>query len=245
MRVAARRPHTSSQGDLAGAIAAVARGGRRGRGRTRRGSRGSPHSSYCRRRWLTRVTRVRPEPPPRGPSSPPRNSAMSTSVLSTSSSMIAHLAAGDVALASEAAEAAWSHMRRPSWDSVSSTARWIAQAALARGDLTGGSTRSRRCHRGEQSGWNLATALTTRARVAIAEGDPERAEQDAHDALACSAAVGAYLGVPDLLEILAGLAGDAGSHREAARLFGAADGHPRAHGRGALRRSTKPDTRRR
>ena len=74
------------------------------------------------------------------------------------------------------------------------------------------------------SGWNLAAALTTRARVAIAEGDPERAEQDAHDALARSAGVGALLGVADLLEILAGLAADAGSHREAARLFGAADG---------------------
>ncbi len=34
----------------------------------------------------------------------------------------------------------------------------------------------------------------------------------------------AYLGVPDILEILAGLAGDADSHREAARLFGAAEG---------------------
>ena len=73
-----------------------------------------------------------------------------------------------------------------------------------------------------KSGWNLASALTTRARVAIAEGDPERAEQDAHDALACGTAVGVGLGVADLLEILAGLASDAGSHREAARLFGAA-----------------------
>ena len=73
-------------------------------------------------------------------------------------------------------------------------------------------------------------ALTTRARVAIAEGDPEGAERDAHDALACSAGVGALLGVPDILEILAGLAGDAGSHREAARLFGAADGIRRRTG---------------
>ena len=65
-------------------------------------------------------------------------------------------------------------------------------------------------------------ALTTRARVAIAQGEPEQAERDAHDALACAADVQAYLGVPDILECLAGLAGDAGSHREAARLFGAA-----------------------
>ena len=77
-------------------------------------------------------------------------------------------------------------------------------------------------------------ALTARARVAIAQGEPEQAERDAHDALARAAEVEAYLGVPDILECLAALAGEAGSHREAARLFGAADGHPATHGRGAL-----------
>lgn len=69
-----------------------------------------------------------------------------------------------------------------------------------------------------------AAALTTRARVAIAEGEPEQAERDAHDALACCAGVNAYLGVPDILDILAGLASGAGNNIEAARLFGAADG---------------------
>ena len=34
----------------------------------------------------------------------------------------------------------------------------------------------------------------------------------------------AYLGVSDTLECLAALAGESGSHREAARLFGAAHG---------------------
>jgi len=63
--------------------------------------------------------------------------------------------------------------------------------------------------------------LTTRARVAIAQGEPEQAERDAHDSLA-SIPEGSRLGVSDTLECLAGLAGDAGSHREAARLFGAA-----------------------
>ncbi len=38
-----------------------------------------------------------------------------------------------------------------------------------------------------------------------------------------AAAVDAHLVTPDALECLAGLAGDAGSHREAARLFGAAE----------------------
>ena len=77
-------------------------------------------------------------------------------------------------------------------------------------------------------------ALTTRARVAIAQGEPDQAERDAHDALARAAEVEAYLGIPDILECLAALAGEAGSHREAARLFGAAHGHPAAHGRGPV-----------
>jgi len=64
--------------------------------------------------------------------------------------------------------------------------------------------------------------LLTRARVAIAQGEPEQGERDAHDALACAAEVEAYLFIPDILECLGALAGDAGSHREAARFFGAA-----------------------
>ena len=77
-------------------------------------------------------------------------------------------------------------------------------------------------------------ALTTRARVAIAQGEPEQAERDAHDALARAAELEAYLFIPDILECLGTLAGEAGSHREAARLFGAAAGHPAAHRRGAV-----------
>jgi DNA-binding CsgD family transcriptional regulator len=66
-------------------------------------------------------------------------------------------------------------------------------------------------------------ALTTRARVAIAQGEPGQAERDAHEALALAASTRAYLGAPDTFECLAALAVDAGSHREAVRLFGAAD----------------------
>jgi predicted ATPase/class 3 adenylate cyclase/DNA-binding CsgD family transcriptional regulator len=135
--------------------------------------------------------------------------------------MLAHLAAGDVALAADMAEAAWSHVR-DLYGTATLNSAYIAQVALARGDLTA----ARRWVDDAivvTTGWLLAAALTTRARIAIAHGEPEQAERDAHDALACSAGVGAYLGVPDILEILAGLAGDAGSHSEAARLFGAAD----------------------
>ena len=55
----------------------------------------------------------------------------------------------------------------------------------------------------------------------MAQANPEQAEHDAHDALA-GTPEGFYFEHADILECLATLAGDAGSHREAARLFGAA-----------------------
>ena len=102
-------------------------------------------------------------------------------------------------------------------------AAFNAQAALAGGDLIAAR------HWADDAvtmatGAYLVSALTTRARVAIAQGEPEQAERDAHDALALAADIEAYLGISDTLECLAALAGDAGSHREAARLFGAAHG---------------------
>ena len=68
------------------------------------------------------------------------------------------------------------------------------------------------------------SALTTRARVAAAQGEPEQAERDTHDALTIAASLSSYRNVPDNLECLAAFAGAAGSHREAARIFGAAHG---------------------
>jgi DNA-binding CsgD family transcriptional regulator len=120
-----------------------------------------------------------------------------------------------------AVEAAWQQMSvSPATAAVQHA--FNAQAALAGGDLSAArrwaddavTTTTR---------WWLAVALTTRARVAIAHGEPERAERDAYDALACATEVEAYLGISDTLECLATLAGDAGNHREAARLFGAAE----------------------
>ena len=72
-------------------------------------------------------------------------------------------------------------------------------------------------------GWHRAKALTTRAHVAIAQGEVEQAECDAHESLSCAAEVRAYQIVPDALEILAEVAGAAGGHREAARFGGAAE----------------------
>jgi DNA-binding CsgD family transcriptional regulator len=72
------------------------------------------------------------------------------------------------------------------------------------------------------TGFWTTFALTTRARVAIARGEPEHAERDAHDALARADDIQARTGVADTLECLAVLAGDGGSAREATRLLGAA-----------------------
>jgi predicted ATPase/class 3 adenylate cyclase/DNA-binding CsgD family transcriptional regulator len=132
---------------------------------------------------------------------------------------LATLAAGDVAAAADASEAA---SQRMSAELGVVNVNPIAQIALARGDLIA----ARRWADDAVSmmrGWHLAVALTTRARVAIARGEPELAERDAHDALACAAGVEAHLGIPDALECLGALACAADSHLEAARLFGAAD----------------------
>jgi predicted ATPase/class 3 adenylate cyclase/DNA-binding CsgD family transcriptional regulator len=133
---------------------------------------------------------------------------------------VAAQAAGDAATARGATEAAWPHVSAlPAFAGVLRTFK--AVAALAGGDLVA----ARRCAGDAVStttGVHLMQALTARARVAIAAGEPEQAERDAHDALARTAELEAYLFIPDILECLAAVAGEAGSHREAARLFGAA-----------------------
>jgi DNA-binding CsgD family transcriptional regulator len=52
---------------------------------------------------------------------------------------------------------------------------------------------------------------------------PERAGRDAHDALTQCGDLEVRLVIPDILECLAEIAHDAGSHHQAARLFGAAE----------------------
>jgi len=135
---------------------------------------------------------------------------------------VAALAAGDVAAADDALAAAWHHLSvQPKM--AASWSAYPAQAALARGDLTAARRWADEAV-AATSGWHLSLALTTRARVAIAQGEPGQAERDAHDALATAASTRAYTGALDSLECLAAIAVDAGSHLEAARLFGAADG---------------------
>src|SRR6185437_7435490 len=133
----------------------------------------------------------------------------------------AELAGGDVEAAAHASEAACERMadRRP--DLAATTAKPEAQVALARGDLT-----SARRWADEDvaaaAGWFTAQALTTRARVALAQNESGQADRDLHDALTRTAEMRAYLLIPDILECLAEVAGAVGSHLEAARLYGAA-----------------------
>ncbi|HZC93673.1 MAG TPA: LuxR family transcriptional regulator [Mycobacterium sp.] len=133
----------------------------------------------------------------------------------------AALASGDVEAALDATAAAWEHGSfLPGF--AAHLRPLIAQAALAGGDLIA----ARRWADDAVTtapGWAvLIRALAARASVAIAQGEPEQAERDVHDALASVPKDFPYAGTSDTLECLATLVGEAGSHREAARLFGAA-----------------------
>jgi predicted ATPase/serine/threonine protein kinase/DNA-binding CsgD family transcriptional regulator len=133
----------------------------------------------------------------------------------------AALAVGDVAGATAACDAAWQHTTKARELTVMILAP-TAETALARNDLATArswidSTTSM------TTGWARSAALTTRARLEARLGDSEKAESDAQEALAQAVALQAYLGTPDILECLAGLAARAESLHEAARLFGAAD----------------------
>ena len=132
----------------------------------------------------------------------------------------AALAAGNVATALDASEAASQHLSAlPAAAGMQRVD--AARAALAGGDPVAARRLADDAVSTTRGGW-LIVALTTRARAAIALGEPEQAERDAHDALAIAASMQAYLGISEILECLATLADEAGSHREAARLFGAA-----------------------
>jgi DNA-binding CsgD family transcriptional regulator len=134
---------------------------------------------------------------------------------------IVALAAGDVAAPLDATEAVSQH-----WSVLPSmVAVWRAlnaQAALVGGDLVA-ARRAADETVATASGIFLSQALTTSAAVAIAQGEPEQAERDAHDALKCAAELKGYGLIPDILECLAAVAGLDGKRREAARLLGAAE----------------------
>jgi predicted ATPase/class 3 adenylate cyclase/DNA-binding CsgD family transcriptional regulator len=135
---------------------------------------------------------------------------------------LAALAGGDVGAARDASEAALRHMMRGQPEAAAIYLyRLVAEVDLARGDLIA-ARRWADDAVAVTAGWYLMYALTVRARVAIAQNEPEQAYRDTYDALTHGANVKAYLGVSDTLECLADLRGQADNPREAARLFGAA-----------------------
>ena len=133
------------------------------------------------------------------------------------------LAAGDGAAAAAASEAGREVVSGRPLLSIILTKNCypMAEAALAGGDVSAAR------HFADEAvsattGVHRMLALATRVRVAIAQGDLEQAERDAHDALAIAAETKACLTIPDVIECLAGMAADPGRHREAARLLGSA-----------------------
>jgi predicted ATPase/class 3 adenylate cyclase/DNA-binding CsgD family transcriptional regulator len=132
----------------------------------------------------------------------------------------AAVAVGDFATGAYASEEAW-RRRKAGHERLTLSLTPMVPIALARGDLVearrwADETVSR------TTGWHLMVAHAERARVAIAQGDPDQAECDAHDAVALGTEIGSVLITADALECLAVLAGAADDHRRAARLFGTA-----------------------
>jgi DNA-binding CsgD family transcriptional regulator len=131
----------------------------------------------------------------------------------------AELAAGDSAIAMQAAEAALQSVTNSAIEKANYM--WAAAAALACGD-----TARARAWVGDAvsttKGMFLCHALAVRMRVHIAEGNHEQATNDAYEGLAIVAAMEAYLCAPDYLECLAELADGAGNSQHGVRLLGAA-----------------------
>jgi predicted ATPase/class 3 adenylate cyclase/DNA-binding CsgD family transcriptional regulator len=137
------------------------------------------------------------------------------------SAAVAALADGDIEAAEAACDAAW---RNASPERRRNILNLVPrnESALATGDLVN----ARRIADEMVSvanGCHLALALTIRARIAMAQGDETRADQDLYDALAVSAGIKAFLGLADTFEGIATRAVDSESYREAARLLGAAE----------------------
>jgi DNA-binding CsgD family transcriptional regulator len=71
--------------------------------------------------------------------------------------------------------------------------------------------------------WVLGRAARVRAELRVRQGDLKDAESLAHEAVALAGDAGDRLGLVDAIELLARLAGEQGGHREAARLWAAAE----------------------
>jgi DNA-binding CsgD family transcriptional regulator len=133
--------------------------------------------------------------------------------------VMAHLAAGDAAAAWEASQ--------PALPSVghryqSANGYWIVYAALAAGELETANSVAEVVMSMAHGCWAVV-GLAVRARVEIARGEFQAAEDDLHRALVAASRSDAKVYLPDAFDWLAQLASVTDSHREAARLIGSAD----------------------
>lgn len=145
---------------------------------------------------------------------------------------IAALAVGDATAAKQACDAAWRHTY-PLKELLTRSTVPMAEAAMGCGDLVA----ARRWADDAIAvvpGSFRAWALLARGRVAIAQGEPQQAERDLHDAIEVAERTGGHLRLPEALECLAALAADTNAEH-AARLLGAAEGMRQRHGETRLR----------
>jgi len=134
----------------------------------------------------------------------------------------AAIAAGDVPTAVYASQEAW-RVRVALRETLVLSWTPFALVALARGNLDDARRWADETV-SKTTGWHLMVAHAERARVAIAQGEFDLAEQDAHDALAIGTEIASILVAADTLECLALLAGAGAGQRQAPRLLGAAHG---------------------
>lgn len=129
------------------------------------------------------------------------------------------LAAGDIPGAVAASDEAFEVCPFPQLQAISGNP--AAEVALASGRLA---TARRHVDQAFNSvaGVHRIPVLATRVRVAMSEGRPDLAQQEALETLELIAETGAYLSAPDVIECLAAVVSASGDRREAAKLFGAA-----------------------
>ncbi len=102
----------------------------------------------------------------------------------------------------------------------------LAEAQLAQGVLgkaQAGIDEATNLARSGELTWVLGRASVVRAKLMVRRGDVREAETLAHEGLSLGREAGDQLGVVDALELLARLAAEQDSHREAVRLWAAAD----------------------
>jgi predicted ATPase/class 3 adenylate cyclase/DNA-binding CsgD family transcriptional regulator len=145
-------------------------------------------------------------------------------------SVLAHtaIAVGDVATAVSACEEAC-RIGMAARELIILGLTPLAPTALADGDVVAARRWADETV-SKTAGWQQMVAHVERARVAIALGELDLAERDAHDALSIGTEIQSVFAAADALECLAELAITGDSHRQAARLYGAAHAIRQRHG---------------